>query len=125
MKNEHFPLIRLDPKLLCLSTYTNKSVTTHNKSLRDSARHVAGNSTLKVPPYPLILKKPAKSLPCEMHRNHSKAILSDLSNSPPTSTSLLEASVQTISSGFHLRKCIKNCHLESYVSSLKALIRFY
>lgn len=38
LKNEHFPLIQLDPKLLYLNTYKNVNVTPHNLSLWDSAR---------------------------------------------------------------------------------------
>lgn len=62
LKNEHFPLIQLDPKLLYLNTYKNVNVTPHNLSLWDSARQCLRQFHSHGPSLPLDFKKANKKL---------------------------------------------------------------
>lgn len=60
LKNEYFPLIQLDPKLLCLNTYKNVNVAPHNLSLWDSARQRPRQFHSHGPSLPLDFKKANK-----------------------------------------------------------------
>lgn len=53
LKNEQFPLLQLDPKLLCLDNYKNVDVAPHNLGLWDPARQCPRQFHSHGPSFPL------------------------------------------------------------------------